>query len=81
MKDRKALQIASSINLVAQLPDGDALVHILGAGDETSNLEALSKWIQGQEDLTSLEHPDFMIEQLIHRLHNKLDGFNSCLYE
>ena len=81
MIDKKALQIASSINLVAQLPDGEALVHILGRGDETSNLEALSTWIQSQEDLTSHEHPDFMVEQLIHRLHNKLDGFNSCLYE
>lgn len=81
MTNRKALQIASSINLVAQLPEGDALIHILGNGDESSNLEALSNWVRGQVDLTTEIQPDFMIEQLIHRLHNKMDGFNSCLYE
>ena len=81
MKNTKALQIANSINLVAHLPEGDALVYILGDGSESSNIEALSHWIQGQLDLLSLTQPDFMVEQLIHRLYNKLDGFNSCLYE
>ena len=81
MTNRKAQQIANSINLVAQLPDGDALVHILGDGDESTNIDALSHWIQSQEDLLTLEKPDYMLEQLIHRLHNKVNGFNSFLDE
>lgn len=81
MTNRKTQQIANSINLLAQLPDGDALVHVLGDGDEITNLEALGHWVEGQEDLLELDKPDFMVEQLIHRLHNKLDAFNSCLYE
>ena len=81
MTNRKAQQIANSINMVAQLPDGDALVHILGDGNENSNIEALSHWVQMQVDLFSISQADYMLEQLVHRLHNKLAGFNSFLYE
>ena len=81
MTNRKAQQIANSINMVAQLPEGDALVHILGDGDESSNIEALSHWVQMQIDLLSIDKADYMIEKLVHRLHNKLSGFNSFLYE
>lgn len=81
MTDRKAQRIANSINLLAQLPDGDSLVFVLGTGSEASNVEALTSWIEGQADLLSIEQPDYMIEQLIHRLHNKLDGFSAYLYE
>ena len=81
MTNRNAKRIASSINLMAQLPDGDSLVYVLGTGNETSNIEALANWVEGQSDLLSLEQADYMVEQLIHRLYNKLDGFNSFLYE
>ena len=81
MTNRKAQQIANSINLIAQLPEGDALVHILGDGDESSNIEALSHWVQMQIDLLSIEKAEYMLEQLIHRLYSKLNAFNSFLYE
>jgi len=81
MTNRKAQQIANSINMVTQLPEGDALVHILGDGNEVTNIEALSHWIQMQVDLLNIEKADYMLEQLVHRLHNKLAGFNSFLYE
>ena len=81
MTNRKAQQIANSINLLAQLPEGDALVQVLGDGSENSNVEALKHWVEGQEDLLTIEKPNDMVEQLIHRLHNKLDAFNSFLYE
>jgi len=81
MPNRKTQQIANSINLLAQLPQGDALVHVLGDGSESSNIEALGHWVEDQDDLLEVEKPDHMIEQLIHRLHNKLDTFNSFLYE
>jgi len=79
MNIRKALQIANSINLIAKMPDGDALVHILGNGDESTNIDALSHWIQSQVDLLSIEKADYMLEKLVHRLHNRLSGFNSFL--
>jgi len=81
IENRKTKQIASSLILMAQLPDGDALVQVLGNGNESSNEEALGHWVEGQEDLLTIDKPDFMVEQLIHRLHNKLDAFNSFLYE
>ncbi len=81
MTDRKTQKIARSINLLARLPDGDALVHVLGDGNESTNLEALRHWVEGQEDLLTIEQPDFLVEQFIYRLHNKLDGFNSFFYE
>ena len=81
MTNRKVQQIANSINMVAQLPDGDALVQILGDGNESTNIDAVSHWVQSQEDLLSIDKADYMLEQLVHRLHNKLAGFNSFLYE
>jgi len=47
MTNRKTQKIARSINLLAQLPDGDALVHVLGDGNESTNLEALRHWVEG----------------------------------
>lgn len=81
MSNRKIQQIANSINLVTQLPGGDALVHVLGNGSESTNIEALTHWVEEQDDLLVIEKPDYLIERLIHRLQNKLDGFNSFLYE
>jgi len=81
MTNNKAIQIANSISLVANIPPGDGLVHILGMGNESNNKEALSSWIEQQQDLLNIDKPDYMIEQLIHRLHSKLNGFNSFIYE
>jgi len=77
MNDLKAKQIANSISMVAHLPDGDALVHILGNGDEKTNADALSYWIRSQIEQLTLGKPDFIVEQLMHRLHNKLDDFGT----
>jgi len=81
MNIRKSLQIANSITLITQMPDGDALVHILGNGDESTNIDALSHWVQSQVDLLSIVKADYMLEKLVQRLHNRLSGFNSFLDE
>ncbi len=47
MTDKKTQKIAGAVSLVARLPEGDCLVFILGAGNESSNLEALANWIEG----------------------------------
>jgi len=77
MDNQKAQQIANSITMIAHLPEGDALVHILGNGDEKKNIDAVSHWIHSQLDILTLGKPDFIVEQLVHRLHNKLDDFST----
>ena len=81
MKNRKVQQVANSLSMLANLPTGDALIHILGVGNEASNQEALCSWVRQQEDLLSIDKPDYMVEQLMHRLHSKLNSFSSYLCE
>ena len=75
MNDVKCEQISNSINLVAQLPKGDSLVHLIGTGEEKSNFEALTNWIQQQEDLLEIESSERRVERLIERLRNKVNSF------
>jgi hypothetical protein len=81
MANNKAKQFASSINYIAQLPQGDALVQAIGKGDESNNLDALSHWVERQSDLMVIDRPDYVVEQLMVRLHNKLDDFTSVFYD
>ena len=76
MTRQQTSQLAKSIQLLAQLPDGEALVQILGQGTETSNEEALENWVGKQGDLLTIEEADFRLQQLMHRLRNTLDGFS-----
>ena len=80
MKKYKIRQIAESVNLLANLPKGDALVHLIGNGNEASNLEALGSWVQEQEDLLLINRPDHRVEQLIFRLKNRLNDFCEVVY-
>ena len=41
-----AARLASALVLSMQIPEGSALVCILGQGDESSNLSALSNWVE-----------------------------------
>lgn len=50
---KKTQKIASAVNLVARLPEGDCFVFILGAGNESPNLETLANWIEGLPGLRS----------------------------
>ena len=81
MTNQKTKRIANSINLIAHLPEGDSLVYLLGTGDESNNLDALTSWVDQQSDLLTIEQPHFMIEQLTHRLQNKIHDMNSCCFE
>ncbi len=76
MTNRKTQKIVYAVNLMARLPGGDCPVFILGAGNESNNLGALTSWIEGQKDLLAMEQPDFLVERLLHRLHNRLDAFS-----
>lgn len=53
MTNRKTTQIANSIQLFAGIPAGDALVQVLGRGDEKTNIEALGHWVEEAKIKTS----------------------------
>lgn len=41
-----AARLASALVFSMQIPEGSALVYVLGQGDESSNLSALSNWVE-----------------------------------
>jgi len=47
---RKALatRLASALAFSMQIPDGTHLVAVLGEGDESSNLSALTHWVENE---------------------------------
>jgi hypothetical protein len=77
MTNRKASQIANSIQFLVQIPVGDELVQIIGTGDESTNLEALASWIEEQSDLMDIEDPSRMVEQFAHRLQLKIQELST----
>ena len=81
MNQTKSQQIVNSINLVLQIPEGNALVQLIGHGNENSNHEALGNWVEEQSDLLSITKPNVMIEQLVHRLNHTLVDINSSIYD
>lgn len=46
-------RLAKAMQHAMQIPEGDALVFLIGKGDERSNLEALETWVR--ETLCTLE--------------------------
>ncbi|WP_150304335.1 hypothetical protein [Pseudomonas saliphila] len=50
---RTCRRLASAIQVALRIPDGDALVFLIGRGHETSNLDALETWVK--EALPQLE--------------------------
>ncbi|WOD11546.1 hypothetical protein RPW65_01295 [Pseudomonas sp. NyZ704] len=50
---RTCRRLASAIQVALRIPDGDALVFLIGRGHEASNLDALETWVK--ETLPQLE--------------------------
>lgn len=69
----KAEQIARAVALLAQLPDGNALVPILGDGMERSNLAALSSWVQRLYPAVATLAPADQVIALTARLRTHLE--------
>lgn len=81
MSNKKIEQLANTINLIMQIPDGDALVQIIGNGVEKNNKDAVKNWLETQKDLLDVEIADCRVQQLISRLQNKLEDFRFFLNE
>lgn len=75
MNNQKIKQIANSMNLVAQLPNDDSLIHVIGTGYEKTNMDALCSWIEKQQDLLAIKKADACVEQLLYRLQTRLEEF------
>ena len=69
-------KIASSIQLLLQLPDDCSLVEILGEGTEDNNHKALEFWVAQQVDLLAQENSRLRIRKFVERLIEDLESCN-----
>jgi len=67
-KKRYTRNLAESLSLITRIPDGKQLVCILGKGDESNNLEALSTWINNELKICTLDqcsHLDYLYARFL----------------
>jgi len=76
MSNKNVDQLANTINLIMRIPEGDALVQLLGSGEEKNNIDAVKYWLEIQKDLLDIEIADYRVQQLISRLQDKLEDFS-----
>ena len=67
-------QLARTIDLIIQLPEGDALVQIIGNGEQNNNQQALEYWISQQADLLELEPGNERLMRCVDRLKERLES-------
>jgi len=78
---RLTRNLAAAVATAMNLAPGYHLVLALGAGDETSNSDALETWVSHQLiQLPGLTHQQLLAE-LIHRLEKKLTDLQELGYE
>lgn len=68
-------QLARTIDLIIQLPEGDALVQLIGNGEQNNNQQALEYWISQQADLLDLETGNERLIRYVDRLKERLENF------
>jgi hypothetical protein len=67
-----ATRLASALAFSMQIPDGTHLVAVLGAGDESSNLAALTHWVENEMWLMDDEALQDPLPQLLNNLERLL---------
>ncbi|KEF30169.1 hypothetical protein D777_03345 [Marinobacter nitratireducens] len=67
-----ATRLASALAFSMQIPDGTHLVAVLGAGDESSNLAALTHWVENELWLMDDEALQDPLPQLLNNLERLL---------
>ena len=74
-----ATRLASALAFSMQVPDGNHLVCVLGEGDESSNLSALTHWVENELWLMDDEALQDPLPQLLNNLerllHSTKEGF------
>lgn len=67
-----ANRLASALAFSMQIPEGTALVCILGAGDESSNLSALTSWVEKELSEMDEDHLNDPLPILLESLERTL---------
>lgn len=67
-----ASRLASALAFSMQIPDGTHLVAVLGEGDESSNLAALTHWVENEMWLMDDEALQDPLPQLLNNLERLL---------
>lgn len=67
-----ASRLASALAFSMQIPDGTHLIAVLGEGDESSNLTALTHWVENEMRLMDDEALQDPLPQLLNNLERLL---------
>lgn len=67
-----ANRLASALAVTMQIPQGTALVYILGNGDESSNTAALASWVEAELSKMDFENQQDPLTYLIAQLEREL---------
>jgi|GEM_PF-2465747 len=70
-----ANRLASALAVTMQIPQGTALVYILGNGDESSNTAALASWVETKLSQLDFEDQQDPLTYLIAQLERELLSF------
>lgn len=75
---RTCRRLASAIQVALCIPDGDALVFLIGRGHEASNLDALETWVK--ETLPQLEEEggQAVLPYLLNQLENTMERWGAA---
>jgi len=67
-----ANRLASALVFTMQIPEGTSLVYLLGEGDESSNLSALTFWVEKELSDMDESHLNDPLPMLLGRLERTL---------
>lgn len=70
-------RLAQTIQYVMQIPNGDALVFMIGKGNEKSNLEALETFVEETISMLEDEVGLVMLPLLLDRLEQTLNHWSA----
>jgi len=71
-------RLASAIQATLQIPEGDALVFVIGRGTESSNLAALETWVRETLPKFEEECGHVVLPYLLERLERTLDHWGAA---
>ncbi|HIQ53229.1 MAG TPA: hypothetical protein EYH51_08215 [Pseudomonas pachastrellae] len=78
ISDHTCRRLARAIQFALRIPEGDALVFLIGRGHEASNLDALETWVS--ETLPQLEEEcgKAVLPYLLDRLESTMDQWGAA---
>ena len=71
-------RLAQAMQVAMHIPDGDALVFLIGKGNERSNLDALETWVKETLPAFDDEYGKVVLPFLIDRLEQTLSCWGNA---